>query len=625
MAGFGSITPVGQILLAQGLVSQAQLDEALAIQRRSGGRIGRILLTRGHVGIQALHQAVAGHYGLPFIDLHASPADATLQDPALVADYIRLQAVPYSRDESGHTVIATAEPSEALEHWAQARYGEKLRFAITSPVDIYWHIDRHFADALDAHSREHLARLMPHKSARMVLSSRQKRELAGLALLFAAALLFYPSAVLLGFLLTINIFYFFTILLKCLLFAKGSPYRPGALIPSEALAPLADDALPVYTILVPLHDEAATIPRLMAALDALDYPKAKLDIKLIVERSDSATIEAIKAQKPHRGYELIHVPYSLPQTKPKACNYALHFARGRYVTIYDAEDIPDPLQLRKAAYWFARQPGNVICLQARLNYYNREHSLLTRLFAIEYAAWFDFMLPGLRRLGIPIPLGGTSNHIDLRKLRELGEWDPFNVTEDADLGIRIALQHYETDLLDSLTAEEAPIRLRNWMSQRTRWIRGYMQTWLVHMRHPLTLLRQLDAAAFWGFQFFIGGPCLVFLTAPVLWVVCTLWASGVIAVDSPLLSPWITALTLLNLAFGLLAHLTFAFVIIRRYRWGGMVPALYAFPLYWLLHSVASFKALWQLVTNPHFWEKTPHGLSMVDEAQQHAVLKHMQ
>lgn len=616
---------LGQIALQRGLITQKMLDEALAIQRRTGERIGRILTTEGHVTAYRLHQAVAEHYNLPFVNLHATPADARLQDAEHVADYIRLQAAPFDVDDEGYTRIATCNLTPALADWAHERYGTRHRFVITSPLDIHWHIDTHFAERLDADSRDRLWRMMPAKSARKVLSPMQKRLFQSLLALFAVLLVAAPYQTALYFFLLVNIFYFFTILLKCQLFLLGSRYRPGRLIPAEALEPLDDASLPVYTILIPLHDEARIIPKLIAAIDALDYPKSKLDIKLIVERGDRRTIDAIKAQKPHHGYELIRVPYSLPQTKPKACNYALHFARGEYVTIYDAEDTPDRLQLKKAVHWFRKQPEKTICLQARLNYDNRSDALLPRLFSIEYAIWFDFMLPGLRRLNIPLPLGGTSNHIRLQKLRELGEWDPYNVTEDADLGIRLALQRYDTDMLDSLTAEEAPIRLKPWLNQRTRWIRGYMQTWLVHMRQPLQLMHQMPATAFWGFQLFVGGPCLVFLTAPFLWLFSGLWMLDVLTIHHPVLSPWIRGFAAGNLVFGMVAHLLFALVVVRRYRWGSMLPALCLFPLYWLLHSLASFKALWQLAVNPHFWEKTPHGMSTVSKTEREMALRHMQ
>ena len=183
------------------------------------------------------------------------------------------------------------------------------------------------------------------------------------------------------------------------------------------------------------------------------------------------------------------VPPSHPQTKPKACNFALRFARGEYLVVYDAEDRPEPDQLRKVVATFRRSPPNTACLQCRLNYYNVNENWLTRMFTLDYALWFDQMLPGLERLGMPIPLGGTSNHFRIDVLRELHAWDPFNVTEDADLGIRLGQKGYRVGIVDSTTFEEASCRAGQWMRQRSRWMKGYMQTLLVHTRRPLHLIR----------------------------------------------------------------------------------------------------------------------------------------
>ncbi|MBM3617339.1 MAG: glycosyltransferase [Alphaproteobacteria bacterium] len=598
---------LGELLLAKGLVNPARVEAALATQTRSGGKLGQILLAEGAIAPLPLHHAIAEHLGLPFANLVDSPADAALQKPEHLGDYIRLQAIPYKREADGTLVIAACSPDDVLAEWTATHYGAH-RFAVTSPYDLYWHIDTHFADVLDEHSRLALWNLAPEQSARQVLNRSQKRESIALLALLAVALYFYPSQMLYGTALCLNLFYFFALLLKGVLFYSG-------LAPNRSTKhPAVDTAdLPVYTVLVPLHDEAESLPRLLDALDALDYPKAKLDIKLIVERSDSRTIDALKALRPRGGYQLIHVPYSLPQTKPKACNYALHFARGEFVTIYDAEDAPDPQQLRKAVAQFRASPPDVVCLQARLNYYNRDRNLLTGLFALEYASWFDHMLPGLEALRIPIPLGGTSNHFRLANLRAAGEWDPFNVTEDADLGIRIAMRKQRTAMLDSLTLEEAPARLKVWMAQRTRWVRGYMQTWLVHMRDPLALMRNMSAQAFWGFQFFVGGPCLVFLTAPFLWLFSIAWFCGLLPTDARDLGAWLLPIALFNLSFGLVLHLGFAVYIILRNGWGSLWATLPVLPFYWLLHSWAAYRAIWQLYKNPHFWEKTPHGENTTD------------
>jgi cellulose synthase/poly-beta-1,6-N-acetylglucosamine synthase-like glycosyltransferase len=248
-------------------------------------------------------------------------------------------------------------------------------------------------------------------------------------------------------------------------------------------------------------------------------------------------------------------------------------------------------------------------LQARLNYYNRGDNLLTQFFCLEYAVLFDVMLPGLERTGVPIPLGGTSNHIDLKRLVALGEWDPYNVTEDADLGTRIAARGLRTMMLDSLTLEEAPVRVGAWIRQRSRWIKGYMQTWLVHMRDPVRLYQTLGARSFFGFQFFIGFSTFTFLSAPLVWGVALLWLLQA-GDGSPLLPGWLMDLAMVNLILNIGSNWLFTFTcavrpgVARGARQGALL-----FPVYLVLHSIASYKALWQLVVRPHYWEKTTHGL----------------
>jgi cellulose synthase/poly-beta-1,6-N-acetylglucosamine synthase-like glycosyltransferase len=252
----------------------------------------------------------------------------------------------------------------------------------------------------------------------------------------------------------------------------------------------------------------------------------------------------------------------------------------------------------------------VVCLQARLNYYNAGENLLTSLFALEYATLFDATLPGLETLGIPIPLGGTSNHIALRKLQELGEWDPYNVTEDADLGLRLAASRCRTAMLDSYTLEEAPVTAPAWLRQRSRWVKGYMQTWLVHMRHPIQLLLSLGINAFASFHLTVGGTPLVFLLNPVYWTITSLWFLQKWDVIPPLFPGPVYVLSAINLIVG-----SFIFIYLNlagSYRRGYHELTRFALlsPLYWFLMSLAAWKAMWQLVTKPYYWEKTIHGLA---------------
>ena len=245
--------------------------------------------------------------------------------------------------------------------------------------------------------------------------------------------------------------------------------------PERHEVPLLEDAdLPVYTVLLPLRDEAHMVRQLGNAIRDIDYPPEKLEVLFLVEQRSPETVVAVVGELHDPRFELLLVPDALPRTKPKALNYALPFVSGEHVVVYDAEDIPEPGQLRRAASTFAARAG-VVCLQAELVVDNAGENWLTSLFAGEYAGQFGLMLPLLARLGLPMPLGGTSNHFRTSALREIGGWDPFNVTEDADLGVRLARRGMATDIIDSRTAEEAPVHFRSWLTQRTRWMKGWMR------------------------------------------------------------------------------------------------------------------------------------------------------
>ncbi len=409
-----------------------------------------------------------------------------------------------------------------------------------------------------------------------------------------------------------NLFYLTTLAVKYQLYVQGTAalreQRASAPVRRYALSTLDDEVLPVYTLLVPLYQEsAAVIKRLIGHLSALDYPKEKLDIKLICEADDYATLTALRGLHPPETMEIIRVPPSQPRTKPKACNVALQHIRGEFMAIYDAEDAPHPGQLKRAVAMFAMCGPQVACLQAALNYYNRDENLLTQLFSIEYSALFRILLPALERMRMPIPLGGTSNHLRVSALQAAGGWDAFNVTEDADLGIRLAYLGYETRVLPSLTLEESPITLGAWMRQRSRWIKGYIQTWLVYTRDTGELKRRLGAAGYYGFQFFVGAPALTFLLAPIFWLVFALSLTGVIHHYH---SPVLLWLCIASVVGGTVSHWVFARAVLKLEGWQYMHLALLAYPFYWLLHSAAAVRAFYQLIAAPHYWEKTRHGVS---------------
>lgn len=367
---------------------------------------------------------------------------------------------------------------------------------------------------------------------------------------------------------------------------------------------------PTFTVLCPMYRETAVLPQLIDAMEALDYPKESLQVLLLLEEDDTESVTAIRGMRLPSTFEVVVVPESRPKTKPKACNHGLLLARGEYVVIFDAEDVPEPDQLKKAAVAFATSPAKVACLQAPLNFYNPRQNVLTRLFTAEYSLWFDLMLRGLQRMDGPIPLGGTSNHFRTEVLRGLGGWDPYNVTEDADLGIRLYRQGFRTGMLDSTTYEEANPEIRNWIRQRSRWIKGYLQTLLVHTRGGWVSDRHFPT-----FLLVVGGKAIVNYINPLMWALTITYFvfRGTIGdeIEALFFPAPVFYAAVVTLLFGnLLFVYTFLLGSARRGNHDLIKYGLLA-PFYWLLMSVAALKALGQLVFKPHYWEKTEHGLHL--------------
>ncbi len=375
---------------------------------------------------------------------------------------------------------------------------------------------------------------------------------------------------------------------------------------------LTDAELPRYTVFVPLFREVEILPHLAEALAKLDYPAAKLDIKIVLEAVDTATIEAAARLSFPGNVDLIVVPDREPRTKPKALNYALQFATGELAVIYDAEDRPEPGQLRKAATAFHHATANVACLQARLDYFNPAENWLSRQFTIEYATLFRGLLPLLSRFRLPLPLGGTSNHFRIGVLRELGAWDPYNVTEDADLGMRLHRAGYRVEMLDSTTYEEACCQSMPWLKQRTRWLKGWMQTFSVHMRSPATTLRELGLAGFLAFHAYFAGIIVSSLAHPLFYLVLayrglqgTLFQSGGTLAGGILL-----AIAVVNFLGGYAVNVCLGAMSLAGAKHKGLWVHAIFIPVYWLYVSAAAYRAIWQLFRAPFYWEKTEHGVS---------------
>jgi glycosyltransferase XagB len=599
---------LGDLLVARQVLSLSQLDEAVALSEAWHVNLGNAILSRNWVEPAIYYQAVAYHYELPFVDLIRDAPDFTL----LAADdadvYARNLTMPWKRSD-GRILIATAEPGPETVLFARKHWGAEVNFVVASKFDIVWSVQTAFADALSHRAVYELAEINPELSAQQVVTLRQVIFGYALMTLLLLGLALSPVTTLIALNVVMSVFYLGNFVFKGLLVFVGGARATDETIAIEARA-LRDDELPVFTVLVPMYKEPAMLPILAQSLRALDYPLGKLDIKLVLEAGDHETIEVASKLGLEGMFEVIRVPPSHPQTKPKACNFALQFARGEFLVIYDAEDRPEPDQLRKVVATFRKSSPETACLQCSLSYFNSTENWLTRMFTLDYGLWFDQMLPGLERLNIPIPLGGTSNHFKIEVLRELHGWDPFNVTEDADLGVRLTQKGYRVGVVDSTTFEEASCDAGNWIRQRSRWMKGYMQTFLVHTRRPVQLMRTIGPLGFLGFVFFIGGTVLSGLLNPVFWLLYIGWlivaTSGFEAVfPEPLLF-----LSLFNLLAGNGALVFLNMLAPIRRGWLEHIPySLTAFG-YWMIISVATYRGLWQLLRNPFYWEKTQHGVS---------------
>lgn len=453
--------------------------------------------------------------------------------------------------------------------------------------------------------------------ARVVLTRAQVCALVLLALLVPILLVLQAHWTLIGVIAFVTVLYVALGAHRIWLLIRGE-LGLAEFAPAHATA--TENDLPIYTVLVPLHHEARMLPMLVEHLKSIDYPPSRLDILLLIEKDDRETQKAARNCPLPRHIGIMIMPQGQPRTKPRALNVGLYEARGEYIVIYDAEDRPEPDQLRKAVAAFRSLPADVVCLQARLNFYNRHQSLLTRLFAVDYATWYDQLLPGLAHSrgapsGVFAPLGGTSNHFRVDKLREIGGWDPFNVTEDCDVGVRLGRVGLRVAMLDSVTWEEAIPHVRPWIRQRSRWVKGYIQTYLVHMRHPISLWKQLGSRGFIDFQMLVGGSSLVLLLNPLMWTLTVLYLAekgtqvGNLVetlFPAPLYYPALLSLVVVNF----ILFYCNAYVCVRH-NYIDLTRYTLLTPLYWILMSAGAWVGLVSLIRNPSYWAKTEHGIGL--------------
>lgn len=603
------VPKLGEYLLDKGLISRQDLEYALQLQTQSAEPLGQILLAFSLIRREELYQALSHLWSLPYRRLDEEPCIAQPIWP--VDRAVAWQAVVLS-EENGHLRVATARRPDAELARALADYypDHSPTYFITTHWDIDNYLRRCYRQIILDRSIFNLYQRNRDYSAYTVLTRLQFFALVLVLLSGFMAIVSFPRETLIALNIAITIFFLITVMFKFFVGIAGAYAENEIDISKSEVDALRDEELPRYTVLVPVYREAGIVSRVMEHVAALDYPKAKLEILILIEEDDAETWNAARQSNPPDFVHMIRIPHGLPKTKPKACNVGLSFARGEYLVIYDAEDIPDPDQLKKVFVAFQKGPENLICIQAALNYFNAEENWLTRMFTLEYSYWFDYILPGLAKLGLPIPLGGTSNHFRVDRLRELAGWDPFNVTEDADLGVRASALGYQVGIVNSTTLEEANNHLPNWIRQRSRWIKGYMQTALVHSRHPLRLLRSIGLKQTLGFALLIGGTPIAFLVYVPTILIYMLWLfSGTHAFD-PYFPPWVLDIGLFNLTMGNAFAIYLSMLAVFKRRQFSLMPYSLTNPIYWVLHSISAYKGLWQLMTKPFFWEKTNHGLT---------------
>jgi glycosyltransferase XagB len=595
---------IGEILVRNGALAPDRLRIALVLQKGDGRRLGDLLIARRWAAPEAVAAAAAVQAGMEQVDLVADPPDPWLVDMLGAPACLRLGVVPWRRT-GATTVVAVADLDAARDAEVEMESAlGPVRFALAPRAAI--------EAAVLALRRTTLARLAEHRvpASESVrgMSLRLRSVTLGLLGLAGLAATLAPVATL-GLLTVWAILSMVAVSglrAAATLVQLYQVHVKGRRFTSVQRA-LPDAALPVVSLLVPLFREREIAGRLVQRLARLDYPQDRLDILLVVEADDRTTRDTLAAVTLPPTMRAIVVPPGTIRTKPRAMNYALDFCRGSIVGVYDAEDAPAPDQLRHVARRFRDCPPEVACLQGVLDFYNARTNWLSRCFTIDYATWFRIVLPGIARLGLVIPLGGTTLFFRRAALDRLGGWDAHNVTEDADLGLRLARHGYRCELIDTVTEEEANCHVVPWVRQRSRWLKGYALTWISHMRRPRLLLRDLGLWRFIGVQILFLGTLSSFLFAPFVW---SFWVLpfGLHHPLEPLVPWWLFVALggaflfteLVNILAGSLA------VSGGKHRW--LIPWVPTMHFYHPLGALASWKALVEIVVRPFYWDKTAHG-----------------
>ncbi len=596
--------PLGRLLVERGLIKTSDVLATLGHQRFSDVQLGQLLRARDLISETDLLRTLADQFDVPFITPDDLPPDMSLLREIEPHVALRTQSMPWARVD-GTTLIATSAP-EAFEETLATLPAQLLpaSMIVVESATIERLICAQNTQELTSRAEQ----LVPADLSCRALPEQIKTLLAlGLPLFVLA--LFMQWVTLSG---LYRGLFSFAVSMVCVGVAIKTA---GALIhilsrrrPLKSQPP-HPDKLPRVTLLIPLHDESDILNALLQRIGLISYPKALLDVILVIEANDAHTRTHLERAELPSWMRVLIVPPGRIMTKPRALNYALPFCHGDVIGIYDAEDAPAPDQIMDVASAFASLPKEVACIQAILDFYNARANALSRFFAIEYATWFRLILPGVVQMGLAIPLGGTSVFFRREALEKLHGWDAHNVTEDADLGIRLARAGYRTHLVKSVTMEEANNQPWPWIKQRSRWLKGYLITYFTHMRNPLRLLFELGAWKFVGFQAFFLSSISQYMLAPMIWSCMFIYLGAPEWAYVVLPSSYLNTIALAFM-FMWCASTSVYVVAVSGKEHRHLVPWTLCMSAYMALGTLAIYKGAWELITRPFYWEKTAHGHS---------------
>lgn len=600
--------PLGRHLVDAGIIGSRDLVHALDLQAHVDAPLGEILIAEGLAAPGDILAALSTQNNAPVADLNTDPPEMSLAQRLPAALCLKYRVVPWMTMGTA-LLVATSRPHEFDQLRAcMGAEGVHLLPVIADAGDIQHHISRLYGSAL---AQRAAARVPAVESCRRWNLGNNTRKIWAMAVLAVCGL-----ALLLAPLWTLTLavlWAFVTLMMSTVLKAAALWSQVSHRVPVRA-EPFslrsAPFRMPRVSIMVPLLKENEIAGALIKRLSRLTYPKSLLNIVLVLEEGDDITRQTIARTDMPPWISVIEVPQgNRLTTKPRALNYALDFCQGSIIGVWDAEDAPEPDQIERVVTRFQQAPANVACLQGILDYDNSRTNWISRCFTIEYATWWRMLLPGVARLGLVIPLGGTTLFFRRNILEELCGWDAHNVTEDADLGVRLARHGYVTELLPTVTYEEANCRAWPWVRQRSRWLKGFLITWVVHMRDPVQLLRDLGWMRFLGVQTMLLATFSQFACAPLLW---SFWLT-LFDLPHPIgLTLGAPTLWLMTAVFILaeVLNLAISMIAVSGPKHRHLMAWVLTTPLYFPMGALAAYKALHEFVVSPFFWDKTQHGVT---------------